>query len=221
MKFILYIGKFLFALVLAPTLIILFNNMTDNSVVKFIVYAQNSPLYNSYFIYMNPCDPKHHDRVENNVLYMDEFNFSDSLGSCYKNGLKNIDKVVIDTNFGGRTTSALIMAKEIKKNKIDVQIINECYSSCVDVLMHGNKRLVCENAIVGVHQLSSDYEYDFLNKYLIRNIEVGITRYNNESINVPLLLSLIKKTSSDDMYKLSHEELIQTGVATKIVACDF
>lgn len=218
-KTIKYIVKLCFALILTPTLIILANNITNDSLIKMISNAQNSNWYKDYFILTNPCESDiSYEKKDGKIRIMDTY-FTNSLGSCYIEKLNDINKVEIDLNFGGRTTSALILSREIQNKAIDVQVNGECFSACVDVLMHGKNRFVCENAIVGIHQQSSKFNHDWLNIYLKRNNEYSMRKYKEMGINLDLVLEIINKTPSDEMYELSNKELLETGIATEIISC--
>jgi len=215
-----YMCKLCLALILTPTLVILLNYLTNDSLIKMISITQNSDIYKNYFIYTNPCESlKPLNNMDNSISIKENY-FIPSLGSCYVDKLKEIDLIEIETNYGGRTTSALVLAREIKRNNINVKIKEECYSACVDVLMHGNKRLVCENAIVGIHQQSAKINNKWLNMYLIKNNEFSMKKYEDFGLNSTLILDIINKTPSDEMYELSKTELLKTGIATQIIACN-
>ena len=218
-KILKYVGKFLFAIVLTPIILISFNYLTKDSLIKIIADLQGSSSYKEYFKMANPCDISVKNTDDNGVLIISEFLFKEALGSCYVGKLEATKLVVIDKNYGGRKTSAILLADEIEKNNVNVIVVEECYSACVDVLMHGNKRLVCENALVGIHQQSSPIEYEWVVNYLKKNNKYAMEPYKEKGINVDLVLEILENTPHDEMYELTSDELLKTGIATEIISC--
>lgn len=218
-KILKYLGKIFVAITLTPTLIILFNNYTNDSFIRMIALGQNSDWYSYLFYKMNPCDLEK-KKIKNGTLLIEENYFNDSLGSCYKELIKQTELLEIDINFGGRTTSALIVANEVKKYNVDVLIKKECYSACVDILMHAKNRYVCKDSLIGIHQQSAKIENKWIKEYLSRNQKYAMLGYKELGFNVKKIQDILDKTPSEEMYELNEKELIETGIATEIIACN-
>lgn len=211
--------KIILALILTPVVMVVFNNYTGNSIIKMISMGQESSIYKKLYTMKYPCDRNSNIQEDNGIYHIFENKISDNLGSCFGGKLKNINTLEIDTNYGGRITSALIIADEVKKRKIDVFVKNECYSSCVDILMHGNNRMVCDNAFVGIHQQAMSADNKYIKEYLKRLQEFSLQKYKNTGIDIDMIKEIIDDTPNDSMYELSSKELLETGIATEIISC--
>lgn len=160
--------------------------------------------------------------VDDDTLKVVLFGMSNKDLSCIIHHIEknNLKKFEFDFNFGGQSMLGISMGEYLKNNEIQTKVMKSCASACVSMIV-GIESKVCEKANVGLHQgklLLDDVTEE--HRALMHAIDI-ITHehYKDSGINMAFHKEVISKTPFEDMYYLTHEDLIDNGYVKEIVAC--
>lgn len=193
------------------------NSLTDNLILELLSEGQQKQTLRD-----NPCNKQLN--IKDGTLTLQNFIFDVGDGNCVEQlKANNVNKIIIDDVYGGDTTETRIMAKYVKENSIPILVKGACNSSCVDLFLHSPDRSVCVNdGKIGIHSYKNNtYEEDsaFMT-WLRENMQDAMLRaHRDTNINTDFIKSLYSKTSNEDLYVLSFEELKEHNFAHRIVSC--
>lgn len=119
--------------------------------------------------------------------------------------------LVLNSN-GGRLAEAQQLALTVRERHLDTYVKDECVSACTFVFLAGKDRAATPNARIGFHQPSfpgmdtnthKSMTQDMLDSYLSAGLPKSFLQH-------------IGKTSPEDMWYPTHDELITSNVITRV-----
>lgn len=118
----------------------------------------------------------------------------------------NTTTVSLDSG-GGNVYAALEVAQEIDRRGLNTLIMegNECYSACSFIFLAGKSRSV--KGKIGVHQISGTDDTS-ITQHAVADIYDNLIKFGVDRS----ILSAMFKTSSDDMYIFSKDEVYNYGI---------
>lgn len=158
-------------------------------------------------------------------LIIVELNFEKGIANCLIEKLKDKNKLTIFISPGGLAIESFILSNYIKKNNIEVKIVNTCASACTYLLFSANERKICKNAKIILHQAGiieeKNWVSELINEEKIINEE--FLEYErkifSEKINFDYYEEVLEVTPFKDYYELTEVELINNKFITGVDNC--
>ncbi len=177
-----------------------------------------------YFTQKN-CDGVEGARSIGNALFIEEYTFKKGNSLCVKKLLESKDTLIIKKSLGGLLFESFYLSNFIDENEITVKILDTCISACVLLLSSSTDALVCENANIGIHQLTNkNKKLDWFYKEIFSGYADPYNSYNyflleKYGVDTDFHRRRIAFFDGLESYRLSNEELIIRGYASEIIAC--
>lgn len=179
-----------------------------------------SDIIQQYHYYKNDCDGIEILMDFDETIYINIEKINIGHFNCLKKLLKNKKELFIHSSGGGNSLEATLISNYIQENDITVYSVNNCFSSCVKILFSAKRSFVCYQSAVGTHQLSThnNINFIFINNSFYK-AENALFKKFNHKFNTEYYNLIIQKTSFNDFYIFSQEELIENHFITDLVNC--
>ena len=146
---------------------------------------------------------------------------NEGIGRCVVDSLKNKNILIILNNGGGSLAESFIISSYVKEKKIDVYLMEECGSACINILVSSDNPRMCEKAILGIHQAYTNNSINWLEPYLKKaSNEMALSHLIENGVNEKFIRKAFEETPSEKIKWIDANEALNNNFIIEEVDCE-